>query len=122
MADWNGRPILRGRVYRVELENVEGQKYYLIVSSNDRNRRLPQVLGVRLTTSPKPAIPSIVELSQTDGPFVGRAACDDIDAIWGDEIRADSGALTPRAMARIEDGLRAALGLRQPDDRAPRQP
>jgi mRNA interferase MazF len=112
MATWNGGPILRGRVYRAEIEGIEGQKYYAIVSNNRRNAQLPQVLGVRLTTSVKPDILSVVELHQPqDGPFTGRAACDDIEALWPDEIRADCGALTAAAMRRIEVGLRAALGM-----------
>jgi hypothetical protein len=31
--------------------------------------------------------------------------------LWDDEVRRELGALSPAAMARIEDGLRAALGL-----------
>ena len=112
MATWQGRPIKRGRVYRAALEHVGEPKYYLVVSGNRRNDALPQVLAVRLTTSPKPAIPSVVELrSPQDGPFDGRAACDDIETLWPDELRRDLGALTPAAMGRIAAGLRAALDI-----------
>jgi mRNA interferase MazF len=112
VATWNGHPVLRGRVYRAELPHVSEPKWYLVVSNNERNRQLPQVLAVRLTTSPKPELPSIVELqSPQDGPFAGRATCDDLEVVWGDEIREDRGAITPAAMQRVEAGLRAALGM-----------
>ena len=51
------RTLLRGRVYAAQLAHVEGEKYYLVVSNNRRNARLPQVLAVRLTTSAKPSTP-----------------------------------------------------------------
>jgi mRNA interferase MazF len=102
--------LLRGRVYAAKLEHVPSEKYYLVVSSNRRNQQLPQVLAVRLTTSDKPLIPSIVELDHRE-PFAGRVLCDDIEALYPDEVTRDMGALSPGALARVEDGLRAALGL-----------
>jgi mRNA interferase MazF len=103
--------MLRGRVYRVKLGHIENPKWYVVVSNNRRNRQLDQVLPIRLTTSPKPDLPSIVELGPGE-VFTGRAVCDDIETLWDDEVQEDLGALTPGAMARIDDGLRAALGLR----------
>ena len=86
------------------------EKFYVVVSNDRRNRALEQVLGVRVTTSRKPAIPSIVELG--DGEVItGRVICDDIETIWRDEISREMGALTPGTMSRVEDGLRAALNL-----------
>jgi mRNA-degrading endonuclease toxin of MazEF toxin-antitoxin module len=41
--------------------------------------------------------------------FTGRVVCDDIETLWPDGVTRDRGALTPGAMARVEDGLRAAL-------------
>lgn len=105
------RPLLRGRVYAAVLEHIgPEEKYYLVVSNNRRNGQLPQVLAVRLTTSAKPQVPTVIELDQRE-PFTGRVLCDDIEALYPDEVRRDLGALTPAAMARVEDGLRAALGL-----------
>jgi mRNA interferase MazF len=104
------RTLLRGRVYAAQLAHVEGEKYYLVVSNNRRNARLPQVLAVRLTTSAKPSTPSIVELDQAE-VFCGRAVCDDIETLWPDEVRRDLGAVTSGAMARIADGLRTALDI-----------
>lgn len=53
--------LLRGQVYRAKLGNTE-PKYYLVVSNNRRNAALDDVLVVRLTTTAKPTIPSIVDL------------------------------------------------------------
>lgn len=103
-------PLVRGRVYEAVLEHIAEPKYYLVVSNNIRNRKLPQVLAVRLTTTKKPPMPSIVELGAAE-VFHGRVLCDDIEAIWPDEVRRDLGALTPNAMAQVEAGLRAALGM-----------
>lgn len=106
-APW---PLLRGRVYAARLAPLDSDKYFLVVSNNRRNRALPQVLAVRLTTSPKPAIPSIVPLGDAE-PFVGSAVCDDLVEIYPDEVRRDLGALSPQAMAAVARGLNAALAL-----------
>ena len=105
-----GTGLVRGRVYAAKLEHVPDEKYYLVVSSNRRNRQLPQVLAARLTTTPKRSRPSVVELDRRE-VFTGRVVCDDIETLWPDEVTRDLGALTPGAMARVEDGLRAALDL-----------
>lgn len=105
-----GAGLLRGRVYAAKLPHIDGEKYFLVVSNNRRNRQLPQVLAARLTTTPKPRLPSIVELDGRE-VFTGRVLCDDIETLWADEVTRDLGALTASAMARVEDGLRAALDL-----------
>ncbi|MGH3222131.1 MAG: type II toxin-antitoxin system PemK/MazF family toxin [Streptosporangiaceae bacterium] len=107
-----GGPLLRGRVYAAKIPSIDPdhEKYFLVVSNNRRNEQLPQVLAIRLTTTPKPQIPSVVELGHPE-PFVGRACCDDIEALYPDEVTRDMGALTRGGMARVEAGLRAALGL-----------
>lgn len=105
-----GISLVRGRVYAAKLAHIEAEKYYLVVSNNRRNQQLPQVLAIRLTTTPNPQIPSIVELGYPE-PFVGRALCDDIEAIYPDEVTRDMGAISTGAMVRVEAGLRAALSL-----------
>lgn len=105
-----GGPLIRGRVYAAQLSHLDAEKFFLVVSNNARNRALPQVLAVRLTTTPKPPLPSIVELEHPE-VFVGRAVCDDIVEIYPDEVRRDLGALTPTAMAAVGRGLAAALAL-----------
>jgi hypothetical protein len=42
-------------------------------------------------------------------PFTGRAVCDDIVEVYQDEVRRDLGALTPKTMAEVSRGLKAAL-------------
>lgn len=100
--------LVRGRVYRADLGN--GLKPFLVVSNNQRNRNLESVLAVRLTTTVKPVMPSIVELGSTE-VFVGRVLCDDIVALYEDEVKADLGALSRGAMAQVKTGLAHALSL-----------
>lgn len=105
-------PLQRGRVYEVDLGGGIGRKPCLVVSNNRRNAALPSVLAVRLTTSSKPVLASIVELAPADAPLVGRVLCDDVLEVWPDEVTRDLGALSPATQARVDDGLRAALDLR----------
>lgn len=86
---------------------------FVVISNNRRNRRLPQVLAARLTTTPKPTIPSIVELAHPEA-FVGRVVCDDIVEIYETEVREVRGALSPKAMRAVGSGLAAALDLPRP--------
>jgi mRNA-degrading endonuclease toxin of MazEF toxin-antitoxin module len=53
---------------------------------------------------------AVVELDDRE-VLAGRVACDDIETLWADEVTRGLGALTPGAMARVEDGLRAAFDL-----------
>ncbi len=102
-------PLTRGQVVQANL-GLDEPKLFVVVSNNQRNKNLGQVLAVRLTTSRKPPIPSIVELGHPE-VFVGRAVCDDISEIYEDEVLTIRGALTGGAMARIGAGLRAAVSL-----------
>ena len=85
-------------------------KLFVVVSNNRRNQRLPQVLAVRLTTTNKPSIPSIVELSHPE-LFTGRVICDDIVELYENEVLGVRGALSPKAMREVGAGLAAALDL-----------
>jgi mRNA interferase MazF len=80
------------------------------VSNNARNRKLQDSLAVRLTTTVKPDLVSIVVLSSAD-PLVGRVLCDDIVSIFHDELRRDVGALSSATMSQVAVGLRFALSL-----------
>jgi len=102
--------MLRGRVYRALPVGFDVDHYFVVVSNNARNRALPSVLAVRLTTSAKPALPSIIEIPPGE-VLAGRAACDDIYELWDDEVHQDLGAFSPTTLAAIDDGLRAALSL-----------
>lgn len=102
-------PVNRGQVIRADL-GLDEPKLFLVVSNNRRNQSLPQVLAVRLTTSGKPNIPSIIELGHPE-VFVGRVVCDDIVEIYEDEVLSVVGSLSPGAMRAVNAGLAAALGM-----------
>ncbi|WP_061296337.1 type II toxin-antitoxin system PemK/MazF family toxin [Herbidospora cretacea] len=101
---------LRGRVFMADLGEDYGEKPYVIVSNNARNRALPSYLAVRITTSAKPPLPSIVELTPED-PLTGRALCDDIVILFEEDLQRDLGGLTLQTMMRVGQGLRHALAL-----------
>ena len=103
--------LLRGRVYRAKLGHIDEPRFFLVVSNNRRNAAFEQVLTVRLTTTaPRSPRPAMAELGRGE-PFTGWASCDDVETLYPDEVQADLGALSPAAMRRVEDGLRAALDL-----------
>jgi mRNA interferase MazF len=102
--------IVRGRIYGAEIDD-RGEKYYLAVSNNQRNARLQDFLAVRLTTTRKPPLASIVHLSDGDAPWTGVVCCDDVEKVYRDEVTRDCGALAPATMALVDDGLRSALKL-----------
>lgn len=103
--------LTRGRVYAAMLDESVGEKLYLVVSNNQRNRALGSALVARLTTTRKPDYPSIVVLSDAEDFAGSRVLCDDIEDIYEAEVVRDAGALSARAMAAVDDGLRAALSL-----------
>lgn len=103
--------LLRGRVYRAHLSHIGADKYFLVISNNRRNRAFEQVLAVRLTTTkPRDNRPAMVELGPGE-VMTGWVSCDDIETVYDDEVRADMGTVTAQTMRRVEDGLRAALGM-----------
>ncbi|MFM1965336.1 MAG: hypothetical protein RL134_1061 [Actinomycetota bacterium] len=103
--------LVRGRIYRARLQGMSEDKYFLVVSNNARNRALASVLAVRFTTSPKPRLPSIIEMPGTESLPGGRVVCDDIYDLYDDEVRADMGAVSHSVMLKVGDGLKAALAL-----------
>lgn len=103
-------PLVRGRVYGAKLAHFPTEKFYLVVSNNARNRQLDTVLAVRLTTTGKPPMDSIVALGQSEA-FSGSVLCDDIVELWDDEVTRDLGAISRGTMQQVNAGLAAALGL-----------
>lgn len=103
--------LVRGRVCRARPSGFTDDKFFVVVSNNNRNRSLESVLVVRFTTSAKPAIASIVEIPTTEVLPGGRVVCDDIYDLYEDEVKADVGALSAKTMAAINEGLKAALSL-----------
>ncbi|MGQ0574525.1 MAG: type II toxin-antitoxin system PemK/MazF family toxin [Pseudonocardia sp.] len=102
--------ISRGRIYGARLDDLP-EKYYLAVSNNARNRALSSFLAVRLTTSPKPTIDTIVELDAADAPWTGRVLCDDLVTVFRDEVTRDLGALRRATIDQVDQALRNALAL-----------
>lgn len=100
----------RGRVYLIDLGEV-GHKPFLVVSNNGRNMRMQSFLAVRVTTSEKPPLDSIVRLDRADQPLVGSVLCDELHTFYRDEIVKEWGALSPTTLVRVNTGLRAALAL-----------
>lgn len=92
----------------------QGEKPWLVVSNNQRNRRLRSALVVRITSSPKPELASIVVLKARDQPLVGRVLCDDITTLYEDDGARPGGALSSATMAEVDAALGAALGLVSP--------
>lgn len=72
------------------------------------------MLAVRLTTTPKPDLPSIVA-SGAGEPFVGSVVCDDIVELWTHEVRRDMGANAAHVACH-----RGAAGMRSVDTRTRR--
>lgn len=102
-------PLSRGQVVQADIGLGE-PKLFVVVSNNRRNQQLPQVLAARLTTSPKPDIPSVVQLGHPEA-FNGSVVCDDTVEVYPDEVVSVQGALSPQAVRALNVGLAAALGL-----------
>lgn len=103
--------ITRGRIYGVELSEQTGEKYYLVVSNNARNKTLPSFLAVRLTTTEKPLLDTVVRLDHRDTPWKGSVLADGIVEVYREQVARELGALPPGTMRRVDDALRAALAL-----------
>ncbi|MFC8270807.1 type II toxin-antitoxin system PemK/MazF family toxin [Streptomyces cinereoruber] len=98
----------RGRVYMADIGH--GLKPWLVISNTTRNEKLDSCLAVRITTTPKPELDSIVPLNPAD-PLVGRVLCDDIAQLYRDELNQDTGAVSPVTMRRVNAALAFALSL-----------
>jgi mRNA-degrading endonuclease toxin of MazEF toxin-antitoxin module len=102
---------LRGQIFHVDEAGV-GPHYWLVVSNNQRNAHLRDVLTVMLTTTP-PRSPrtSYVPLAKGQDSFEGWVNCDDIGPHDRAELGTVRGALSPATMRRVDVGLASALGL-----------
>ena len=99
---------LRGQIYFLDLGY--GEKPWVVVSNNSRNRALGSALVARVTTSRKQPLPSIVDLDSQD-PVVGSVICDDIETIYTDDEPRFGGAVSLETLKRINAALRVAFGL-----------
>ena len=108
----HGTPaVSRGQVWWADL-GLSEKKRLVVVSNNQRNRNLRDVVGIYVTTKPKPDMPSIARFSAGE---VGPAECwvlaDQFWQIHKKHLVERIGALTPGQMLRVDEALRAALGL-----------
>jgi mRNA-degrading endonuclease toxin of MazEF toxin-antitoxin module len=104
---------LRGQVFHVE--GRDGPDFWLVVSNNQRNAHLDDVLTVMLTTTPpRSSRASYVRLAKGPDPFEGWVKCDDIGPHDRDELGPVKGALSPGTMRRVDGGLAFALSLPRP--------
>lgn len=103
-------PPVRGQVFMVDVPEAGGEKPFLVVSNNTRNRNLDSVICARVSTSPdRPAdLPSIVPIEDR-GAVVGNVICDDLLTVRRNRLKRSVGALPPRVMAEVGKGLRSAL-------------
>lgn len=94
----------------VDVPEAGGEKPFLVVSNNVRNRQLDSVICARVSTSPnRPAeIPSIVPIEDR-GAVVGKVLCDDLITVKKHRLKRRVGALPPRVMVDVGKGLRSAL-------------
>ena len=104
--------VMRGQVYMADLSNNgSGQKPWLIVSNNHRNKALESVLAVRITTTQKYLeLDTVVELPSGE-PVMGYVRCDELTEVWLDELGKCQGALSPATMSLVNAGLMAALAI-----------
>lgn len=110
---------VRGQILQVQFEHIDEPKLMLVVSNNVRNQKLGSVLAVRLTTTRKPRLPSIVDLEGTSESVHGHIVCDDIIEVYEDEVLTVRTTLSPTTMSRVNTALAAALALPPPGDVAP---
>ncbi|MCG7430201.1 MULTISPECIES: type II toxin-antitoxin system PemK/MazF family toxin [Dermacoccus] len=104
----------RGPIYRCDLGH--GEKPWPVASNNARDTHLRSALVVRVTTSTKPPLPSIVPIelsgaSRAGQELLGSVLCDDIEVLDDDHhVRPGSG-LPPHIMQRVDAALTVALAL-----------
>lgn len=102
---------MRGHVYRAEITRY-GPKPYVVVSNNNRNRKLDSVLASRITTTDKSHVVSAVRLGRND-PLVGFVLADEIVELFDEDIEAATfmGALSGETILSLNEALKLALGI-----------
>jgi mRNA interferase MazF len=98
---------VRGHIYRADVGF--GAKPWLIVSNNQRNRHLSDVLAIRLSTTQKD-LPTWVPLDRAD-PLGGYANADNIETLDRDELGEYLGALAPATLQKVDHALCIVLGI-----------
>jgi mRNA-degrading endonuclease toxin of MazEF toxin-antitoxin module len=84
----------------------------VIVSNDGRNRsRFEWVHVVRISRRPKRPLPTIIDLSPSDAPVLGRAMVDEVELVHKDDLEDRRGALSPATMRAIDGALRRVFAL-----------
>lgn len=98
-------------MYRAAITE-HGPKPYVVISNNNRNRKLDSVLAARITTTDKSHVVSAVPLGTGD-PLVGFVLADDIVELFVEDIEAATylGALASQTITRLNEALKLALGI-----------
>jgi mRNA interferase MazF len=100
---------LRGQVYWYDLRPY-GRKPFLVISPNERNRRLDTVIAARVTSTQRD-LPTWVRLTDADPLPGSNVNCDDIEQVYKDELLENLGACTRATMRRVNQTLALALDL-----------
>ncbi len=104
--------LLRGSVWSFRYLGDDEPKPAVIVSNDGRNRsRFEWVHVVRITTRPKRALPTVVELSDRDAPVTGRAMADELELVHKHDLEDRRSMLSPSTMDAIDIALRHVLAL-----------
>lgn len=84
MVDVN---FVRGEIYYAKLPGIHEPKFFVVVSSNPRNRAPGTCLAVRVTTTQKRERPSVVPVPHGEA-IQGSVLCDDIVELFPEDISA----------------------------------
>jgi mRNA-degrading endonuclease toxin of MazEF toxin-antitoxin module len=104
--------LLRGSVWSFRYLEDDEPKPVVIVSNDGRNRsRFEWVHVVRITSRPKRALHTIVELIDRDEPITGRAMTDELELVHKDDLEQRRGMLSTPTMQAIDIALRRVLAL-----------
>jgi mRNA interferase MazF len=88
-----------------------GEKPWVVISNNQRNRNLDSVIAVRVTTTSKNSgLPTVVPMSSAD-PLVGFVLADDIEQLYQEDLVRAGGALSPRTLTALNEALKIAIAL-----------
>lgn len=104
---------VRGQIFLVDEpeDSNPPQHFYLVISNNGRNRALPNVLALMVTTTDKSGIATAIELTPEDRPLTGWVVADNIYQLWDDELTRPRGYISRGTMRKIESALKVALSL-----------
>lgn len=106
--------IERGEIYRIRIPNATGHEIMkdrpgVIVSCDALNQTSPNVAVVFFSATNKRELPENIAVQSTPLPSV--AMCNHLYTVDKERVGRYEGRCTEEEMARIENGIRAALGM-----------